>query len=177
MPEDEEKYGRYLGPSRDVGSLMTSKILNDKENTLYCATFRALTQDEIDSPIEKSFQDEFDRKIAKVLGDVFNPGDIPEEETPEYEQVGKVETLDRDDYDEDAIDMYLKDKVKLPVAGKMKTGIVERRKRDNDGRQIRKSHHNPILETRVYTVRFPDGKEVEYAANIIAENMLSMCCK
>jgi hypothetical protein len=29
----------------------------------------------------------------------------------------------------------------------------------------------------MYTVRFPDGKEVEYAANIIAENMLSLCDK
>jgi hypothetical protein len=27
----------------------------------------------------------------------------------------------------------------------------------------------------LYTVKFPDGKEAEYAANIIAENMLSMC--
>jgi hypothetical protein len=66
MAEDQEKYGRHLGPSRDVGSLMTSKILNDKGNTLYCSTFRALTQDEIDSPIEKSIRDEFNRKIAKV---------------------------------------------------------------------------------------------------------------
>jgi hypothetical protein len=61
---------------------MTSKILNDKGNTLYRSTFRALTQDEIDSPIEKSIRDEFDRKIAKVLGDAFNPSDISEDETP-----------------------------------------------------------------------------------------------
>jgi hypothetical protein len=27
----------------------------------------------------------------------------------------------------------------------------------------------------MYTVRFPDGKEAAYAANIIAENMLSKC--
>jgi hypothetical protein len=180
MPEDQEKYGRYLGPSRDVGSLMTSKILNDTGNTLYRSTFRALTQDEIDSPIEKTIRDEFDRKIAKVLGDAFNPSDIPEDETPEYElyeddEVGKVETPDRDDYDEDAIDMYLKAEVTLPIAGEMKTGTVERRKRDSDGNLIGKAHHNPILDTRMYTVRFPDGKEAEYAANIIAENMLSMC--
>jgi hypothetical protein len=46
---------------------MTSKILNDTGNTLYCSTFR----------------DEFNRKIAKVLGDAFIPSDIPEDETPE----------------------------------------------------------------------------------------------
>jgi hypothetical protein len=27
----------------------------------------------------------------------------------------------------------------------------------------------------LYTVKFPDGKEAKYAANIIAENMLSLC--
>jgi hypothetical protein len=117
---------------------MTSKILNDTGNTLYRSTFRALTQDEIDSPIEKTIRDKFDRKIAKVLGDAFNPSDIPEDETPENElyeddEVGKVETPDRDDYDENAIDMYLKAEVTLPIAGKMKTGTVERRKRDTDG--------------------------------------------
>jgi hypothetical protein len=30
---------------------------------------------------------------------------------------------------------------------------------------------NPILDTRMYQVRFPDGVEAEYAANTIAENM------
>jgi hypothetical protein len=38
-----------------------------------------------------------------------------------------------------------------------------------------KANRNPILDTRLYTVKFPDRKGAEYAANIIAENMLSMC--
>jgi hypothetical protein len=61
------------------------------------------------------------------------------------------------------------------IAGEIKTGFVEQRKRDSDGNLIGKANHNPILDTRLYTVKFPDGKEAEYAANIIAENMLSMC--
>jgi hypothetical protein len=64
MAEDQEKYGRYLGPSRDVGSLMTSKILNDKGNTLYRLTFRALTQDKLDSQKEKALQDKFDKDVV-----------------------------------------------------------------------------------------------------------------
>jgi hypothetical protein len=31
------------------------------------------------------------------------------------------------------------------------------------------------LDTRVYVVRFHDGREAEYSTNVIAENMLSMC--
>jgi hypothetical protein len=34
MPDDQEKYERYLGPSRDAGSLMASKILSDKGKIL-----------------------------------------------------------------------------------------------------------------------------------------------
>ena len=32
---------------------------------------------------------------------------------------------------------------------------------------------NPILNSIVYDVEFPDGQVKEYAANVIAENMLS----
>jgi hypothetical protein len=32
---------------------------------------------------------------------------------------------------------------------------------------------NPILDTRIYEVEFPDGEVLEYAANVIAENLYS----
>ena len=47
------------------------------------------------------------------------------------------------------------------------------RKRDADGKVIGKSNSNPILDTRIYQVKFPDGAVAEYSANIIAENILS----
>jgi hypothetical protein len=34
---------------------------------------------------------------------------------------------------------------------------------------------NPILDTRVYQVKFPDGEIAEYAANVIVENMYAQC--
>ena len=37
------------------------------------------------------------------------------------------------------------------------------------------SHSNPILDTRVWDVEFPDGTEKEFSANIIAQNMYSQC--
>ena len=180
LPDDQEKYARYLGPSRGVGNLLTSKLLNDKGNTLHRSTFRALTQEEIDSPKEKELRNEFDRKIEEVLGPAMNPDDIPEDSTPEYEryeddETEGVPTLERDDFDQDAIDMYLKAEVTLPIAGDMLTGKVERRKRDADGNLIGKANANPIMDTRMYVVTFPDGREAEYSANVIAENMLSMC--
>ena len=47
------------------------------------------------------------------------------------------------------------------------------RKRDADGKVVGKSNSNPILDTRIYQVEFPDGAVAEYSANIIAENILS----
>ncbi len=46
-----------------------------------------------------------------------------------------------------------------------------RRKRDNDGNAVGRTHSNPILDTRVFEVQFSDGHVGEYATNIIAENI------
>ncbi|KAG7369941.1 hypothetical protein IV203_027687 [Nitzschia inconspicua] len=110
----------------------------------------------------------------------MRPEDMPECDTPEYERYEDGETAafnvdDRDDIDQDAIGIYLKAEVTLPIAGEMLTGNVSWRKRDADGNLIGKSASNPIMDTRMYVVSFPDGREEEYSANIIAENMLSMC--
>ena len=52
-------------------------------------------------------------------------------------------------------------------------GKVKSRKRDSDGNPIGRSNSNPILDTRVYQVEFPDGDVAEYTANVIAENIFA----
>jgi hypothetical protein len=86
-----------------------------------------------------------------------------------------IKVEDRDEIDQNALDMYLHAEVSLPIAGEILTGKVVQRKRDSDGNLIGKAARNPILDTRSYVVSFPDGGEAEYSANIIAENMLAMC--
>ena len=180
MPDDQEVYGRYLGPSRGVGNLMTSKLLTVKGNTIHRSTFRPLTIEEEDDPKEKEKRKSFDKQIGDILGPTMTPDDIPEDETPEYDRyedddTPPIEDVDREDVDQDAIDMYLHAEVALPIAGELRTGKVARRKRNADGNLIGHSAANPILDTRMYVVSFPDGREAEYSANVIAENMLSMC--
>jgi hypothetical protein len=85
FPTEQEVYARYLGPSRAVGSLMTAKLLNEKGNILHRSSFRPFTKDEIDDPKERKKRDDFDRTINDVLGPNMTPDDIPEDETPEYE--------------------------------------------------------------------------------------------
>jgi hypothetical protein len=55
----------------------------------------------------------------------------------------------------------------------MSLGTVLQRKRDRDGHLIGRYNNNPILDTRVYEVEFSDGQVLEYAANLIAENLYS----
>ena len=44
---------------------------------------------------------------------------------------------------------------------------------NNEGRHIDQYSKNPIMNTAIYDIEFPDGKTKEYGANIIAENILN----
>ena len=46
---------------------------------------------------------------------------------------------------------------------------------DKQGRVIGNPNDNPLLNTLMYDVEFPDGNIKKYAANIIAENVLVNC--
>ena len=55
----------------------------------------------------------------------------------------------------------------------MQTGNVKRRAIDPDGRVTGLYDDNPINNSIVYEVEFPDGQVKEYVANIIADNIFS----
>ena len=82
---------------------------------------------------------------------------------------------DRDDLNKNYFDMYVGAEVLLPIEESMQSGKVKRRKINLGRNPIGKGNQKPVLDTRVYTVEFPDGAEKEYAANIIAENMWAQC--
>jgi hypothetical protein len=48
---------------------------------------------------------------------------------------------------------------------------VKGRKCDTNGNPIGLRHNNPILDTRQYKVKFPDGMTDVFTANTIAESM------
>ena len=47
FPDDVLKLGCYLGPSIDISSAMTEKILTEKGQVLHRSTYRPLTTDEL----------------------------------------------------------------------------------------------------------------------------------
>jgi hypothetical protein len=82
---------------------------------------------------------------------------------------------DQDIYpDEDTYDKYISAQVFLPRKNRFKKATVLKRKHDQDGNLIGHSHNNPILDTHIYEVVFPDGHILEYATDVIAENILAM---
>jgi hypothetical protein len=70
-----------------------------------------------------------------------------------------------------AYDRFISAEVMLPQGDILVPAHVTRRKHDVNGNPIGVAHYNPLLDTRVYEVEFPDGHIKEYAANIIAENI------
>ena len=74
-----------------------------------------------------------------------------------------------------AKDYLINSEVLLPVGDSQELARVIRRKRDGDGALIGTPHEQPALDTRVYEVRFPDGRSEERAANVIAEALYAQC--
>ena len=70
----------------------------------------------------------------------------------------------------EANDWYIGASVRLPNQGQISNGEVLSRKRTADGKMlVGTSNPNPILDTRLYNVRFDDGTIEEFTTNIISE--------
>ena len=72
-----------------------------------------------------------------------------------------------------AYDKIINAEVQLHHRDQITTGKVKRRALGPDGRTAGSYHDNPMLSSTIYEVEFPDGEVKDYAANVIAENMLT----
>jgi hypothetical protein len=61
----------------------------------------------------------------------------------------------------------------LPHGDRNEIARVMGRKQNNDGLFIGRAHRNPFLDSRVFTVEFPDGDQMDIGYNIIAEHLFS----
>jgi hypothetical protein len=62
----------------------------------------------------------------------------------------------------------------LPHGDRNEIAKIMGRKRNSDGLYVGRANKNPILDSRVFTVQFPDGDESDVLAyNVIAEHMFS----
>jgi hypothetical protein len=70
-------------------------------------------------------------------------------------------------------DKMINAEIILQQGDKLQRGKVKRRSVDDNCKTIGTYSDNPIMNSIVYEVEFPDGELKENAANVLAENMLS----
>lgn len=185
FPAPRRTLGRYLGPTRDIGTALTAKLIKSNGQYAFRSSFVAVTDDEMRQPETIKAMEEFTKEIDKALkpdSKDSKSGALPEDEfeTPTYEpyeddEQGPITVPDAEDVDPSMYDPYVNAEVLLPFEGERKTAKVKNRKLDDIGQPVGKAAFHPMLDTRQYVVEFPDGSEATYAANIIAENMIAQC--
>ena len=72
-----------------------------------------------------------------------------------------------------AYERIINTEVALQLEEEVTTGKVTRRALGPNGQVAGTYDDNPFLNTIIYEVEFPDGQVKDYAANAIAENMLT----
>jgi hypothetical protein len=72
-----------------------------------------------------------------------------------------------------AYDKLINAEVQLQLGDDITSARVSKRATGSDGKTVGTYNDNPILNSIVYEVEFPDGQVKEYSANTIAENMLT----
>ncbi len=183
-PDEPLRLGRYLGPAIDVGPAMTAKILQHNGKVVYRSTYQPLIVEERDDPSVLQSMASFDETAEERLGDKLTRSELEEvgiPNTPEYlryadEDQNKMTFPDLDEeVTPEAGDEYVHASVMLPRGSQMMHGTVKARKRDLDGNPIGCQSDNPILDTQLYDVEFPDGEVTPLTANAIAQAMYTQC--
>lgn len=185
--DDPIKLGRWLGIAHEVGSSLTYWILKSNGKIIARSTVRPLLPDEDKNETEKQVRIAFDKTISDQYG-TFDSNEIQifdidnVEEGPTNVNIngdGDAHSIDGNDPDDTANDkirgpdLFLNAEVFLPHGDRNEIAKVIGRKRDNDGNYIGRKHNNPRLDSRIFTVRFPDGEEKDISYNLLAEYLFS----
>lgn len=199
FPMESEVLGRCLGPARGTGNEMSQWVLKGNGKIVARRSVRQLNESELHSPIIKKKQDVFDAAIEEKHGkslttpksEAKSADEPSSEEIPEFndeeEEEGPDVTLPVPDMEDDvaidskghrinlqpAYDKLINAEIILAHEDQNVRAKVKGRTIGDHGRQIGTYHRNPILNSIVYDVEMPDGTVKEYAANILAENLLA----
>ena len=185
FPYNREVLGRVLGPARGEGNEMAQWVLKANGNVVPRRSLRPLQVAEIHSPVEAKKRKVFDELIERRWGTSISPPKT--DAKPEFENYEDDDEAERvvpeieDAVDANgrlldqrpAYDMIINAEVQLQLGEEFAVGKVTQRALGPDGTVVGTYDENPMLNSIVYEVEFPDGQVREYSANVIAENMLT----
>ncbi len=118
-------------------------------------------------PIEVSRRRENLEVDSRIMFDEYDN----EAEGPTEPMEPEAEKPEIAEFTMEAYDKFISAEVMLPQGDILVPAQVVGRKRGQDGNPIGQENTNPLLDSRVYEVEFPDGHIEEYVANIIAKNI------
>jgi len=163
---------------------MSQAVLTGKGTIVPRRTLRPLKASELNSEAEATKRKLFDTLVRSKLGNCMSkpPKPLPTEYIPYSE--GNLDPPPLHEVDEDPVqsdgtavfekpitDHWINAELSLPQGEEMKAAKVIGRSKDKHGKVTGTYDDNPLVNTMVYDVEFPDGAIREYAANVIAENM------
>ena len=167
---------------------MAQWVLKANGNVVPRRTARPLTVAENHSATELKKRGTFDALVEKRWGTSMSPPPVPKDDNEsvfdEYEDDDEYKRVVPDVEDtvdvtgkllnqHPAYDRIINAEVALQLEEEVTTGKVTRRALGPDGQVAGTYDDNPFLNTIIYEVEFPDGQVKDYAANVIAENMLT----
>lgn len=186
--DDPIKLGRWLGIAHDVGSALTYWILKSNGQIIARSTVRPLLPDEERDEMEKQAKIAFTNRIHELYDEydhaqiqIFDLDALHESHTDVTAGDGDAHSIDGNDNAPPTADtntvsgpeLFLQAEVFLPHGDRNEIAKVIGRKRDSDGNYIGRKHNNPRLDSRIFTVRFPDGDEKDISYNLLAEHLFS----
>ena len=199
-PDDPVKLGRWLGVSHKVGAPLTFWVLKENGQIVARSTVRPLLKEEWRDEKEKEARKQMDEFILKrhgtantdeneeEFGNVIDNDELEEPVAQILDDLrvahgvggtsddsGSVNSDENEEKDDvvggptpfDGAEVY------IPHGDRNEIAKVLGRKRSADGTYVGKANTNPMLDSRVFTIRFPDGDERDVSYNTIAEHLYS----
>ena len=158
-------------------TLWTSTYSQIQGAVLPLETIRRLTPAEINIPVEDDKRKWSNLIIREKIGDSLQPPTPISEEPSKYDDVEELSKISEwDDFNN--YDLYIDSEVLLPKNREhMRSSRVVYRTKNQYGKVISDHEPNPIFDTMIYDVMFPDGSIRQYAAKNIEEHMYSQVDK
>jgi hypothetical protein len=187
FPEPTKHIARWIGVAHNIGQAMCFWVLPSSGVPIARSTVQSITEAELRDPSVQSRLQSYDKEIEQKLqtpttdDSIFIVEDTNErDELTNADEDGRYEPMEpaaekpeADDYDEETYNRLVSAEVLLPKGDYEYIARVVGRKRDNNGNPIGQYNPNPLLDTTVLEVEFPDGTIQDYAANVVAEALFT----
>ena len=192
--EKEKRLCRWLGISSNVGQAMCFNILTDNGTFITRSTVIPIPADDLQSDSIKEQMTAFTTSVSDAIGDhkkaivrgeninddelyhdAFFDSPTDDDNTWPWEtELNDLPLQDQDVTTLEELDKYIGVNIVLPGKdGEPVLTVVKGLKRGLNGELIGTKNDNPILDTRIFHVEFPDGHLEEYSTNKIAESLYS----